>query len=109
MPEIDLSSLSFQIDLVWIILIAIITIAFVGFAINLAIRAHRLQASAGLEDLIGQTAEVKEALDPKGVVFVEGERWTAISEQDRVESGEEVLITRVDNLRLYVTKKEQGG
>ena len=105
MPEIDLGSLSFQIDLVWIILIAVITIAFVVFAINLAIRAHRPQASAGREDLIGKTAEVRESLDPKGVVFIQGERWAAVSELGRMEPGEEVVITKVEALKLYVTKK----
>ena len=46
------------------------------------------------------------ALKPKGVVFVEGERWTAISEQGEVQPGEEVLITKVDGLKLWVTKKQ---
>jgi len=43
------------------------------------------------------------------VVRVEGERWTAISEKGRVTKGEEVIITKVDGLKLYVTKKEKGG
>jgi len=56
--------------------------------------------------LVGKTAEVKVALEPRGIVFVEGEQWTAISESGRVESGEEVIISRVDGLKLYVTKKQ---
>ncbi|MBE9482791.1 MAG: NfeD family protein, partial [Chloroflexi bacterium] len=48
---------------------------------------------------------VKIALEPKGVVFIQGERWTAVSEKGRVEPGEEVIITKVDGLKLYVTKK----
>jgi len=91
----------------WLIAIVVIGIvAFLAIAIIWGIRAHRHQASAGREDLIGKTAEVKIALEPKGVVFVEGERWTAISEKGRVEPGEEVIITRVGGLKLYVTKKE---
>jgi len=70
------------------------------------IRAHRRQISAGKEELIGKTAEVRVALNPKGTVFVEGEQWTAVSESGRVESGEEVIITKVDSLKLYVTKKQ---
>ena len=80
-------------------------IAFLTLAIYWGIRAHSRKVSAGREDLIGKNAEVDVALEPKGIVFVEGERWTAISEKGRVEPGEEVTITRVDGLKLYVTKK----
>ncbi len=103
----------FQIDPSWfrvewwlIAIVVIIIIAFFALVINRGIRAHRHQASVGREDLIGKTAEVKITLKPKGVVFVQGERWTAISETGRVEPEEEVIITKVDGLKLYVTKKE---
>jgi len=103
----------FQIDPSWfhvdwwlIVVVAICIIAFVALVINRGIRAHRRQASAGREDLVGKTAEVKIALEPKGVVSIQGERWTAISETGRVEPEEEVIITKVNGLRLYVIKKE---
>jgi len=103
---LDFDPSLFHLDPWWIALIAVCVVAFITFVVIWGIRAHRHQASTGREDLIGRTAEVKEALQPKGVVFIEGERWTAISEEGRVEPGEEVIISRVDNLRLYVTKKE---
>jgi membrane-bound serine protease (ClpP class) len=91
----------------WLIATVVICIAaFFAFVIQRVVRAHRHQATTGREELIGKIAEVKIALEPKGVVFIEGERWTAVSEKDRVEPGEEVIITRVDGLKLYVTKKE---
>ena len=103
----------FQIDPSWfhvdwwlIAIVAACIIAFFALVIYLGIRVHRRQASAGREDLIGKTAEVKIALAPKGVVSVQGERWTAISETGRVEPEEEVIITKVNGLRLYVIKKE---
>jgi len=96
----------FQIDPWLIALVIIFVIAFLAIAVNWGIRAHRRQVSAGREELIGKTAEVDVALEPKGIVFIEGERWTAISEKGRVEPGEEVIITKVDGLKLYVTKKE---
>jgi len=95
-----------KVDLWLIIVVAICVIAFFAFVINRGIRAHRHQASAGREDLVGKTAEVKISLEPKGVVFIQGERWTAISETGRVEPGEEVVITKVDGLKLYVIKKQ---
>ena len=92
--------------ILWIIVLAVIIIVITIFVVNRAIRAHQLQVSAGKEDLIGKTAVVDTTLGPKGVVFIEGERWTATSDKGTVESGEEVIVTKVDGLKLRVTKKE---
>jgi membrane-bound ClpP family serine protease len=90
----------------WLIaVIAICAAAFIVFVVQRVVQAHRRQASAGREELVGKTAEVETTLEPKGVVFIEGEHWTAISEKGRVEPGEEVIINRVEGLKLYVTKK----
>ena len=111
MPQIDprefqINPAWFQIDPWVIVLVVMCIVAFVAVAVVWGIRAHRQRISAGREELIGRTAEVKAALDPKGTAFIEGEQWTAISESGRVESGEEVTITKVDGLKLYVTKKQ---
>ncbi|MBN2075928.1 MAG: NfeD family protein [Dehalococcoidales bacterium] len=87
-----------------IVLIILCIIAFLAITIIWGIRAHRFKIGAGKEEMIGKTALVTTALDPKGTVFVEGEQWTAISEEDRIEPGEEVTISRVDGLKIYVTK-----
>jgi membrane-bound serine protease (ClpP class) len=93
---------------VWLIVLVVVALAaFVAISIIWGIRAHRQQILAGREDLVGKTAEVKTVMRPKGTVFVEGEHWTAISEKGRVEPGEEVIITKVDGLKLWITKKEQ--
>ena len=68
----------FQVDPWLIAIIVIVIVAFIVFAIIWGIRAHRHQVSAGREELVGKTAEVKVALEPKGVVFIQGERWTAV-------------------------------
>jgi membrane-bound serine protease (ClpP class) len=95
----------FQID-PWLIATVTICIATLfAFVISRVIRAHRRQASTGREELIGKTAVVKVALEPEGTVFLRGERWTAVSETGRVEPEETVIITKVDGLKLYVTKK----
>ena len=96
----------FQMDPWLIATVIILVVAFIAITVIWGIRAHRLRISAGTEELVGRTAEVRIALDPKGTVFIEGEQWTAISESGRVESGEEVIITRVDSLRLYVARKQ---
>jgi membrane-bound serine protease (ClpP class) len=58
---------------------------------------------------VGKIAVVKTPLSPRGMVFLEGENWTAVSEEGRVEPGEEVVVTGVNNLVLSVVKKQQGG
>ncbi len=103
MPQIDLGQ--FQMDAWLIATAAICAVAFITVTVIWGIRAHRYQISAGREELIGKTAEVKMTLEPKGIVFIQGEQWTAISETGRVEPGEEVIISKVDGLKLYVTKK----
>ncbi len=91
----------------WIIvLIVIATAAFIAISIIWGIRAHRKPVSAGRENLIGRTAVVVTALDPKGLVLVEGERWTAILDEGHAEPEEEVIITKVEGLKLCVTKKD---
>ena len=102
----DIDPSWFRIDTWFIILVAVALVAFIAIAIIWGIRAHRHQISAGREDLVGKTAEVKIALGPKGIVFIQGERWMAVSEKGRVEPGEEVIVTKVDGLKLYVTKNQ---
>ena len=96
----------FQVNPWLIATISIIIGAFVAFVINKTIKAHRRQAFTGREELIGKAAVVKAALDPEGMVLFKGERWTAVSEEGRVEPGETVIINKVDSLKLYVTKKQ---
>ena len=99
----------FQIDPWLIAVVAICVAGFFAFVIQRVIRAHRRQAYTGREELVGKTAIVKVALEPKGMVLFKGERWAAISEKGRVKPGEEVIITGVDGLTLRVIKKQQRG
>jgi len=98
----------FQVDPWLIAAVTIIIVAVFAFVISRVVRAHRRQASTGREELVGKTAVVKTALEPEGIVLFKGERWTAISEKGRVKPGEEVTITKVDGLKLYVIKKQKG-
>ena len=96
----------FRVDPWLIAIVTVIIAAAFAFVVNRAIRAHRKQASTGREELVGKRAVVKVALDPEGTVFYKGERWAAISDQGRLEPGEEVIITSVDGLTLHVIKKQ---
>jgi membrane-bound serine protease (ClpP class) len=99
----------FQISPWLIAIVTILVAAFFFFVIQRLIRVHRRQAYTGREELVGKTAVVRVALDPEGMVLFKGELWTALSEKGRVKPGEEVIIIRVEGLKLYVAKKEKGG
>ena len=86
------------------VITAIIVVVFLVFMVIWGIRAHQGRILAGREEMLGKTAVADTALDPKGVVFIDGERWTAISEQGQIEPDEEVVITRMQGLKLYVKK-----
>jgi membrane-bound serine protease (ClpP class) len=87
-------------------LIIIVLLVCLVFVIIWSVRAHKKKVEAGREGLVGETAVVEVALDPKGTVLVEGEHWTAIVDKGRVEPEEEVIITKVDGLKLMVTRKK---
>jgi len=96
----------FQINPWLIAIVAIFAGGLFAFVINRVISAHRRRATTGKEELMGNTAVVKAALEPEGTVLLKGELWKAVSESGRVEPEEEVLITKVDGLKLWVTKKQ---
>ena len=81
--------------------------AFAIFVVGAIIRGQRRRKITGAEGMMGRTAVAKTPLDPMGTVLVQGELWTAASEGGTVAPGEEVIITKVEDLKLRVTKKSK--
>ena len=81
--------------------------AFAIFVIGAIIRGQRRRKATGAEGMIGKIAIAKTPLDPTGTVLTQGELWTAASEGGRVAPGEEVIITKVEELKLWVAKKSK--
>jgi membrane-bound serine protease (ClpP class) len=76
------------------------------FVVGLALRARRLPVTTGHEALAGKMGEVRQALEPKGMVQAGGELWSAESEDGgRIEAGTRVEVARVEGVRLIVRKK----
>lgn len=98
-----------QVDWWAITLVAVCVAGIFLFMVGAVVRSHRRRPATGKEGLVGKMASARTVLDPGGMVFVEGELWTAISEGGRIEPGEEVVVTRVEGLKLRVAKKEGGG
>jgi membrane-bound serine protease (ClpP class) len=90
-----------------IIIAIVFAAAFVIFVIYAIVQGQRRKISAGVEDMIGKEAVAQTPLNPKGKVLAEGELWTAIAQDSTIEPGEEVIITKTEGLKLWVTKKSK--
>lgn len=91
----------------WALVIVIGGIAATAaLGLMLALRSRSRPATTGREGLVGQLAEVRQRLDPRGMVFVEGALWQAISEAGAVEVGDWVRVVAVHNLQLIVRPLE---
>ncbi len=91
----------------WALLIVIGGIAATAaLGLALALRSRKRPAAIGTEALVGRLAQVRRRLDPRGMVFVEGALWQAISETDPVEAGDWVRVVAVHNLQLIVRPLE---
>jgi len=82
---------------------------FLIFVIGAIIRGQRRRKATGAEGMIGEVAVAKMPLDPMGTVLANGELWTADTEGERIERGEEVIITKVEGLKLWVIKRLKKG
>lgn len=89
-----------------IILVAMIIAIFAVTGVWLALRSRNRPVTTGQEGLIGRLAEVRQRLDPEGMVFVEGALWRAVCENGTAEAGEWVRVTGIYALRLTVRRLE---
>jgi membrane-bound serine protease (ClpP class) len=81
--------------------------AFAVFIVGAIIRSQRRSNSTGAEGMIGKVAVAKTPLNPTGTVTIQGELWSAIIEGEQVNPHEEVIITKVEELKLMVVKKNR--
>jgi membrane-bound serine protease (ClpP class) len=93
----------------WVIgIVCALFVGFFLFIIQRVLKVHRRQATTGWEELIGKPATVMMPLSPEGQVLFRGEHWKAVSGEGTINEGEQVIIDKVENLKLYVSRKETG-
>lgn len=92
----------------WSVIIpsVLVTVAFFGFALTMAIRAQKNKVATGEEGLAGEHGVAVGDLSPRGKVRIGGEYWKAIAEGDEIKDGDEVEV--VAATRLTVTVKRVG-
>ncbi len=99
----DPAGSDYQVSPWFAIPLAIVLAGFAALTIGKALQASRVTPVTGQHELVGQTGVVREALAPRGLVFVHGELWQARSAGVPVEPGAHVRVERVgDDLVLDV-------
>jgi membrane-bound serine protease (ClpP class) len=95
-----------DIEVPWptIIGLALATAAFFAFAIAKALAAQHRRPTTGMESVVGQTAQVRTALEPAGMVYFNGELWKAETESGPLGVGQSVVITGREGYLLRVRK-----
>ena len=96
-----------EISMNIIILIVVLTALFFLFAITFAIKAQRKKPVTGPEGIVGETGIAFSNLKPDGEIKVHGEIWNAESIDDEIKRGEEIIVTKIINLKLFVKRKDK--
>jgi membrane-bound serine protease (ClpP class) len=84
---------------------SIVIAVLLGLLLYAVVRGQKRKAVTGSDGMIGETAIVDTSLNPRGIVLVEGERWSAVLDEGSAAKDEEVKVTLVEGLVLHVTKK----
>lgn len=92
----------------WSIILGVVgtTTVFFVFIITTVLRSHKKKVTTGVEGLAGQKGIVKNPLEPKGQIMLDGALWRAITTGRYVKEGEEVVVKKVDGLTVYVEPYE---
>lgn len=76
--------------------------------VYLVTRATLSKPRSGAEGLVGEQGIVREKVDPNGgLVFVHGELWKAVSDEE-IAPGAEVRVTGMHGFKLHVSRPEGG-
>ena len=71
-------------------------------------RALRRKPVVGLPTMIDSKGKVVSPLVPTGAVRIKGEIWEAASTEERINTGEEVIVVGQDGLKLTVRKSSKA-
>lgn len=97
-----------EISMNIIILVVVLTTLFFLFAITFAIKAQKKKPVTGPEGIVGETGIAFSNLKLNGEVKVHGEIWNAESIDGEIKKGEEISVTKITNLKLFVKRKDKN-
>ncbi len=101
------SNSEFQVNRWLLYSVAIVFAAFFIVVAGALIRSRRGGATIGMDALVGRVAVARSALNPEGIVFIDGVRWRAHTGGATIEEGEDVIVTEVEGLTLTVEMPDE--
>ncbi len=97
---------AYEVSLPVLISLAVVLAALVAFAFSKVVQIRRRPATTGVGSLIGRTGAVR----PGGMVFVEGELWSAeSSDGSALVPGDRVLVEGFEEMKLIVQRLGEAG
>ena len=91
-----------------IVVMAALLVLFFLVVVGAAVRAHMRKVETGEQGMMGEGGRALNALNPKGSVLVEGERWRARAVEGEVAEGDEVEVVGQDGFVLLVRRRGEG-
>ncbi len=91
-----------------ILVMAVLVVLFFLFVVGAAVRAHMRKVETGEQGMIKQKGRALTALNPRGSVMVEGERWWARAAEGEIGEAEEVEVVGQEGLVLIVRRLGSG-
>ncbi len=91
-----------QISLRLILAVAALLAAFFLFAVSAGVRAQRAKPRSGGGLLVDAIGVARSRIDPEGMVYVQGEMWSAVSVGGPIDAGQPVRVVSLDGLRVRV-------
>lgn len=79
------------------------TAFFFGWGLKKVLAAKRMKPKTGADGLIGLAGETQTDLTPEGMVFVNGELWSAAA-GETIAKGARVVVKKVEGNKIYVEK-----
>ena len=94
---------AFRISLPLALAFSLPTALITLFLVRAVVTAHRRKVFIGVESMVGQVGTAQTEIVPgvEGKIFIHGELWNAVSEQE-IKKGEPVQIIEVEGLLLKV-------
>lgn len=94
------------LSLSMIIPVTLGTAFVVIFLVSLVLRSQMRKAHTGREGMLGLVGVAETDLVPAGQIFVRGEIWSAVAEE-QLSKGTKVKVVGIDGLTLHVKKEEE--
>ena len=94
----------------WTVIIAttVVTALFFLFVIGLGLKAQQTKPALGISAMIGRKGTALQELNLSGQISLAGEIWNAISIGGKIEVNEEVIVTDMKNLTVYVERDSRA-